>query len=330
MVLRGERERHEQCRKRAGRYLGERRGAGARDDDVGRGHGVAHMVGIAQQLPTSLLLGRKRQLLAHGVELLGAGHLHDMQVAVGQKLVFERGDGLVEVPRAQAAARHQQHARALRHAEARAALLARGREHAFAHGVAGHPDAALVGQRLGRVLVGEAHGGGALGEVLVGHAHDRVLLVHHHGDAALLGGARHGDAHVAAEAHHRVGSYLVEPPARKRRALLNGEHGLRQRERMVAVETLGLERRERDARLPHEPRLHARGRAGEAHLAAALLQHVRQGERRVDVAGGSAAGKNDQHVRYLLPLLDDERPPREGGGAPFVARTTRRSARRRS
>ena len=124
------------------------------------------------------------------------------------------------------------------------------------------------------MLVREAHGLRAASEILVRHAHDGVLLVHHHGDAALLGGAGHRDAHVAAEADDAVGLHLVEPRARKLRGLLNLHDGFRQRHGVVAVEASGLERLVRNAGRRHQTRLDARGRARVEHLVSARLKLV--------------------------------------------------------
>ena len=64
---------------------------------------------------------------------------------------------------------------------------------------------------------------------------------------------------------------------------------------MSPIETGGLEGLERNARSRHKTRLDAGGRPGETHVAASLLEHLRKRERRIDMTGGPAAGKHDEH-----------------------------------
>ena len=222
MVFGGIRERHEQRRDMACRDLGERRGARTADDGVGGRHGKAHLVGVAHEVPALRLLIGQGQLLGDAIELLGARDVHDMQVGVAKQHALALHDGRVEMAGAQASPCDEKHARVLGDAESGTALGARCGEHACAHGVAGEHDIAFVGERLGGVVIGQAHGAGPTSQVLVRHAHDRVLLVDHHGDAALLGGAGHRDADVAAEAHHAVGMDLGKPRARQLRGTLDG------------------------------------------------------------------------------------------------------------
>ena len=154
---------------------------------------------------------------------------------------------------------------------------------------------AFVGKRLGGVVVSQAHGAGPTSQVLVRHTHDRVLLVNHHGDTALLGGAGDRDADITSETDHAVGVDLGKPLARQLRGTLDLDDCLGKRERMIAVEARGFEGFVRDARCGDETRLDAAGRAGEEHLMPALAQHVGKREGRIDVAGGTAAGKDYAH-----------------------------------
>ena len=64
---------------------------------------------------------------------------------------------------------------------------------------------------------------------------------------------------------------------------------------MIAVEARGLEGFVRDARRGDEARLDAAGRPGEEHLMPAFAQHIGKREGRIDVAGGTAAGKDYAH-----------------------------------
>ena len=64
---------------------------------------------------------------------------------------------------------------------------------------------------------------------------------------------------------------------------------------VIAVEARGLEGFVRDARRWDEARLDAAGRAGEQHLMPAFAQHIGKREGRIDVAGGTAAGKDYAH-----------------------------------
>ena len=218
-----------------------------------------------------------------------------MQVRVAEQHILALHDGRVEMARTQASPGDEKHARILGDAECGTALDARCGEHACAHGVAGEHDMAFVGKRPSGMVVGQAHGACPARQVLVRHAHDRVLLVDHHGDAALLGGAGDRDAYVAAETHHAVGMYLGKPLARQLRGTLDLHDGLGKRERMIAVEARGLEGFVRDARRGDEARLDAAGRAGEQHLMPAFAQHIGKREGRIDMAGGTAAGKDYAH-----------------------------------
>ncbi len=136
VVLRGEGKRHEERRERAGGYLGERGGAGARHDDVGSGHGVAHLVGVAEQLPTLLLSGESASCSATASSSFGPVTCTTCTSSAASSSSFRARNRLVEVARAQAAARHQQHARVLGHAEARATRPRAWPRTRFAHGIA--------------------------------------------------------------------------------------------------------------------------------------------------------------------------------------------------
>ncbi len=264
---------------------------------------MAHGIGVAQQLPALRFLGGQGQGLGHGIELLGARHMHDVQVIAGQKLVLHGAQGLVQMPRPQAAARHQQHDGILRHAEAAAALLAGGLENGCAHGVARDGHLALIGHAGGRMAVGEAHGSGMARKVLVGKPHHRILLVYHQRYAHLLGGAPDRQRHIPPETHHRIGLHLGEPALGGPGALRHEAQGAEDAQRMVAIESGGLKSGEIDARLGHQARLHTRRRAGEEHRIAAPPELFGKRECRIYMAGGPPARQNDAHGIPLLPRI---------------------------
>ena len=288
-------ERDEQGGDGARRNLGKRGGPSARHDGVSRRKRLAHAVLVPHEVPALRLLFGERERLGDRVELLRTRDVHHVHIGAGEQLVFERGHGLVDVARAEAAAKHEQHARLVGNAEHRATLLAAGGEHRGAHGIARHVCDPRIAHAVGRALVGDAHRRRALREVAVRHAHHRVLLVDHHGNAHALGRTRHRDGHVAAEADHHVGPDLTKPLLGGLRALRDLRHARDDGRRVVAVEARRFERRERHARRGHKARLDAARGAGEAHVAPAVGQHVRKGERRVDVTGGPAARQHCQH-----------------------------------
>ena len=196
--------------------------------------------------------------------------------------------------------------------------------------VAGQHDASALPlvERRRRVLVGEADRGGAAGQVAVGHAHDRVLLVHGDGDAQRFGRAPHRHADVAAEAHHDVGLDLLEPALGRAGALLDGRDALDQRQGLFAVEPGCREPLERDARIRDELGLDARGRAREQDLPAPTPELLGQGECRINVAGGAAAGKNRLHSA-TSPCKLPRSFRRTGKSRPRARRAGRRGGVRR-
>ena len=337
MVRRGVGVRDEQARHREGGDLGDRGGPGAAHHEVGGRERLPHPRDVGQHLPAALLLGRERERRHGLVEPLGARGLDHDEPLAREQLPLQARDPLVDVGRPERAAKDEQHRLPLAHAERGAARLAARRDDAPAHGVAGelHPargtPLALEDGAGGRHR--DAHGGGVGRERLVGQARHRVLLVEHVGHAEAVAAVEQGHLHVGAEAHGNVGGAL----AREERAdlALRAPHAherARERPGARAVEAAHDDRDQLEAGLGDEAPLELGRLPEEAHVVAALAQLLREGERGVDVAGGSAGSDGDLEVplgHVLPPIAWSSGPSRAtcAGARPRSARGLSSSSR---
>ncbi len=270
--------------------------AGPADHQVGDREGLLH---LAQVLAHVVPLGAGDA--AHGgphlLGLAGAGqvqHLH----AGGEDRARLRGHGPVHGQGAQRPAGHEQRDPLRVEAELGGRPAAGGP--GVLRAVGEQPDD-LGPQRQAGDLgarqpgAGERHGdgGGTAGAEAVGQARAGVLLVHDDRHAAGPGREVGGGRDVAAEPDHGRGADLVDRGAR-------GVHRLPQQPRQPEPVRRGAagQRHLRhhvhvEAALRHQPGLQALGGAqhGEAQLRVAGAQLLGDGEQRVHVAGGPAAGQ---------------------------------------
>ena len=300
--------------------LRNRAGAAARNHQIGRRISVVHPFDEGP-LP-DVLRGVGLQKLLHlpFVKFTRLpDHLH------GRFAPLQRQPGLhhlVQRPRPQRAAHHEQHGPVVRESVMGQRLRSGGpllRETA-AQGVARQHDLLLREETL-HPVVGHADAMRPPGQDLVGHAGVGVLLLNHGRHPHPLGGPEHGSRGIAAETHRDVGAEIADRPAGFRDAL----HHLEGYGEVVPVHP-PLQPGDRQ---PHDPvaqrrdllHLHlALGPHEEDLHPVAPLAFQRLGDRhgRVDMSARSASGKYHFFHRYRsfyiykIPIAPTTRGPATG------------------
>ena len=100
MIFGGIWERNKKGRNRSRRDLGKRRSARTRDDSVGCGHALPHLILITEELPALRLVLGKGKRLSDAVKFLRARDMNHIQVGIREQLVLHANQCLIDMARA--------------------------------------------------------------------------------------------------------------------------------------------------------------------------------------------------------------------------------------
>ena len=153
-----------------------------------------------------------------------------------------------------------------------------------------------------------------LGQHLGGQAGLRIGLVDGGRNAPAGGLPHHGVGGVAAGAYHQIGPEFVQNgpglPLGAAQVLERRQVMFDRRAAEGAVKAGDGDRLDRIALPGHQRGLHTAVGAHKEHLGILpLAEHPRQGDRRIDMACGAAAGKEHFHGRYLPKFSEKSKFP---------------------